>query len=90
MFASLLSFVFFGLSFLCKSHLYGWIYPKNIKILKLILQGFLWKFFFESQTYKKIIKTNCDKFGMICITRWGGFHYLILIILENHIYDATF
>ena len=59
-------------------------------ILNLILQGFLLKFTLKSQISQKNIKKNCDEFGMICSIRWYDFHYLILLILENHIYGLTF
>ena len=63
---------------------------KNINIFKLILQGFLWKFDYESQINNFLLKKICDEFGMMCTTRGCNFYYLIVIVLENHIYDATF
>ena len=74
---------------ICSSHHYGCIYL-YLYLYKLILQGFLWKSNFESQINKFLTKNICVKFGMICTTRWCNFHYSILIVLENHVYDATF
>ena len=45
---------------------------------------------FKIPNYQFFTTIIWDEFGMICTTRWCNFVYLIVIILESHIYDATF